>query len=443
MTAGSRTLPVVPQTSTDVGQRITRDSLWLTSGYAVTSLSGFVFWMLAAVWIPQTQLGLEASALSIIMAAAALASNGPGSALVVMLPLGGPAAWSVLRRAYTATAVIAAVCGLAAGVLVALVLAPALPFAVTVLAVAVCTVVWALFNVQTQALAGAADARGTLLVNGAANLVKLALLAVFAFGAAWMPHPLVTATIIPAAAAVAVGAFALVPRALRREQARRPSTRTWDAATARAFGLFTAQNAVAVGVVMCAGLSLSFVVTALSSPAEGAVFAIAYQFSVALDLVGVAVATALAKSAAADFAPSAGLARSYMLKVLLVVGVLGVAATIATPLLFLIAGRDYSPLYGMAVVGALALASIIRPGFDIWSALSRARHRVRPVLWSNLLYVSILFGVVLLLVPTLGALGAALAMVCGVTALAAVGAVGLRRVRDLPARAFDPKGVAA
>jgi len=426
-----------------VRRRITRDSLWLSSGYAVTSLSGFVFWMLAAVWIPQTQLGLEASALSVIMAAAALASNGPGSALVVMLPMGGPAARAVLRRAYGVTTVLGAASGIVAGVLVELVLRPPLPAAVTVAGVAACTVVWALFNMQTQALAGAADARGTLIVNGGANLLKLALLALLAFGAPWMPHPLLTATLVPAAAAIVIGSALLLPRALRREQQLRPSSRAWDPATARAFSLFTAQNAVAVGVVMCAGLSLSFVVTALSSPAEGAVFAIAYQFSVALDLVGVSVATALAKSAAADFDPSAGLAGAYTVKVFLTVGALGVAATLATPLLFAIAGQAYSPLYGMAVVGFLAVASIIRPGYDIWSALSRARHRVRPVLWSNLLYVCILFGVVLLLVPRLGALGAALAMVCGVCALAAVGAVGLRRVRDLPARAFEPKGVAA
>ena len=418
-------------------------AILLSSGYAVTSLSGFVFWMLAAVWIPQTQLGLEASALSVIMAAAALASNGPGSALVVMLPLGGSAARSVLRRAYLVTSALGALAGLAAGALVATVLRPDPPVAVTVVGVCLCTVVWALFNVQTQALAGAADARGTLIVNGSANLLKLALLAVLAFGAPWLPHPLLTATILPAAAAIAVGALVLVPRALRREDLRRPSASSWDAATSRAFALFTAQNALAVGVVMCAGLSLSFVVTALASPAEGAVFAIAYQFSVALDLVGVSVATALAKSAAADFDPAAGLAGAYTLKVFLVVATLGVAATVATPLLFLIAGQDYSPLYGMAVVGALALASIIRPGYDIWSALSRARHRVRPVLWGNLLYVCILFSVVLLLVPRLGALGAALAMVCGVCALAAVGAVGLRRLRDLPACAFEPKGVTA
>ncbi len=444
MTGIGRRHADVPGAGAAVGRRITRDSLWLAAGYAVTSLSGFVFWMLAALWIPQAQLGLEASALAVIMAAAALASNGPGSALVVMLPLGGPAAWSLLGRAYAVTTALSAGTGLVAGVLVAAVLRPDPPVVVTVAVVTLCTVVWALFNMQTQALAGAADARSTLLLNGSANLLKLALLALLAFGAAGAVHPLVTATIAPAVCAVAVGALVMVPRALRREQARRPSAQTWSAGIARAFALFTAQNALAVGVVLCAGLSLSFVVTALASPEEGAVFAIAYQFSVALDLVGVSVATALAKSAAADFDPSAVLARSYTRSVFLVVGALGACATVATPLLFLIAGKGYPPLYGMAVVGALALASLIRPGYDIWSALARARHRVRPVLWSNLLYVCILFTVVLLLVPSHGALGAALAMVCGACALAAVGAVGLRRVRDIaPAHALEPKGVAA
>lgn len=443
MTGMPRTPHAAHDRSATVQRRITRDSLWLSSGYAVTSLSGFLFWMLAAVCIPQTQLGLEASALSVIMAAAALASNGPGSALVVMLPMGGTAARVLLRRAYTVTAALAAVCGALAGALIWMVLPPILPLPLTMAGIALCTVVWALFNVQTQALAGAADARGTLIVNGSANLVKLGMLAAVALGVPGLPHPLVTATIVPAAGAVLVGALSLLPRALRREQSRRPSDARWDAGAARAFGLFTVQNAVAVGLVMCAGLSLSFVVTALSTPAEGAVFAISYQFSVALDLVGVSVATALARSAAADFAPSAGLARGYTVKVLVVVGALGLAATAATPILFLLAGQDYAPLYGMAVVGALALASLLRPGFDIWSALSRARHRVRPVLWSNVLYVAILFGVVLALVPTLGALGAAIAVVCGVCALTVVGAVGLRRVRDLPARALEPKGVAA
>jgi len=410
-----------------VRKRITADSLWLSSGYFVTAGSGFVFWILAALWIPQTQLGIEASVLSVVMAAAALASNGPGSALVVMLPLGGRAARSALIRAYWTTTILAAALGVVAGVLVIAFLPTGMPAAFVLGAIIICTVVWALFNTQTQALAGASDTRSTLIVNGSANIVKVALLMAFALPSTWIPQLLVVATILPAAAATVLSLIVLVPRALRRADLTVLPVRGWDAALGRTFRLFTAQNAVAVGIVLCAGLSLSFLVTTLSSPAEGAIFAIAFQFSIALDLVGVSVATALARSAVGEFDSSAGLARGYAVKVALVVGVLGLVVTLATPVMFVILGRAYPPLYGMAVVGTLAVASVIRPGYDIWSALVRARHRVRPVLWSNALYVAILFSLVFVVVPELGALGAAIAVVAGASALAVIAAVALGR----------------
>ncbi|HKP08259.1 MAG TPA: hypothetical protein VJU58_13475 [Microbacterium sp.] len=434
-----------PETApaTTVRARVSRDSLWLASGYAATAGSGFVFWLLAAVWLPQSQLGIEASVLAVVMAAAALASNGPGSALVVMLPVGGPAAREALRRALTATAVLALVAGVVAGTLVAVLLPSALPPVLTVCVVATCSVAWALFNVQAQALAGASDARGTLVVNGSANVLKLGLLALLAFGAQATPLILVVATFIPALAMTTVSLAVLVPRALRRDDRRSGSVRAWDADLAMAFRRFSFQNAIAIGIVMCAGLSLSFLVTTLASPAEGAIFAIAFQFSVALDLVGVAVATALARSAVGAFADTAGLAHSYALKVSLVVAALGASAAIATPLMFLLLGRGYPPLYGMAVVGILAAASAMRPGYDVWSALSRARHRVRPVLVGNAVWVLALFGFVLLLVPRWGALGASIAVACAALVLTLIGTIGLRHAHAHRAAPLPSKGAPA
>ncbi|KJL43984.1 hypothetical protein RS81_00661 [Microbacterium terrae] len=426
-----------------VRARVSRDSLWLASGYAATAGSGFVFWLLAAVWIPQSQLGIEASVLAAVMAASALASNGPGSALVVMLPLGGPAARETLRRALTATAAIALVAGVIAGVLVAVLLPSMLPPVVTVGVVAACSVAWALFNVQAQALAGASDARGTLIVNGSANVLKLGLLALLAFGVPAAPLILVLDTIAPAIAMTTLSLTMLVPRALRRDDRRSGSVRGWDDDLARAFRRFSLQNAVAVGIVMCAGLSLSFLVTTLASPSEGAIFAIAFQFSVALDLVGVAVATALARSAVGAFSHTAELAHGYALRVSLAVGALGAAAAIATPLMFLLLGRGYPPLYGMAVVGILATASALRPGYDVWSALSRARHRVRPVLVGNALWVLALSGLVLLLVPRWGALGASIAVACAALVLTLIGVVGLRRAHPHRSALLPSKGAPA
>ncbi len=441
MTSPARAHEAAPAAS--VRARVSRDSLWLASGYAATAGSGFVFWLLAAVWIPQSQLGIEASVLAAAMAAAALASNGPGSALVVMLPLGGPAARETLRRALTVTAALALVCGVVAGALVAGLLPSMLPPVWTVCVVATCAVAWALFNVQAQALAGASDARATLLVNGSANLLKLGLLALLAFGAPATPLVLVLATILPAIAMTTLSLAVLIPRALRRDDRRSGSVRRWDGDLARAFRRFAFQNAIAVGIVMCAGLSLSFLVTALASPVEGAIFAIAFQFSVTLDLVGVAVATALARSAVGAFAHTAELAHGYALRVSLAVGALGVAAAIATPLMFLLLGRGYPPLYGMAVVGILAAASAIRPGYDLWSALSRARHRVRPVLVGNAVWVLTLLGFTLLLVPRWGALGASTAVACAALVLTVIGTVGLRHAHRSGTAPLPSKGAPA
>ena len=425
-----------------VQRRITGDALWLFSGYAVTAGSGFVFWILAAIWIPRVELGVSASILSIVMAAAALASNGPGSSLVVMLPFGGPAARTILVRGYAATAGLAAALGLIGGVFVASLLPTETPAPTIIVSTAVFTIIWALFNTQTLALAGAGDARSTLLINGTANIAKLALLSGFVLLAVRVPHLLVVATLLPAAAAVTVSMALLVPRALRRQDSAAPSARRWDRGLARTFRVFSIQNTVAVGVVLSVGLSLSFAVTILSSPSEGAVFAIAFQFGAALDLLGVGVATSLARSATTRFEASAGLARGYAWKIVLCVFVLGTIVTLIAPVMFSLLGRDYEPLYGMAVVGALAAASAIRPGYDLWSALSRARHRVVPVLVGNAIYVAVLLILVFALVPRLGALGAATAVACGAVALAVIGAVGLHRF----ARSSSPtpaEGIAA
>lgn len=424
------------------GRRVTRDSAWLVLGYGATTGIGFLFWMVAGATLSPHDLGVDASIVSAFSAAATFASIGTGSALIVMLPRSGAGARQLVTRAVAATAVLAAVSGAVAGVLVALVLPVALPPAVTIAGVAVCTVVWALFNLQSQALVGVGDARSTLFVNGSGNLLKLALLVAAAAAPRAVGHPVVVATIVPAALAAAVSLGPVVARGTRAEALRHPEV-AWSADRSRAFHSFAAQNTVAVGIVLAMGSALAFVVTALSTPAEGAVFAIAFTFSAALDLVGVAVATALARASADE--PSAGgrLVRSSAVKVAAIALALAIVMTAATPILFGLFGPGYDPGYATAVVAVLLAASVIRPGFDMWSARVRAERRVLPVLWANLAYVVILLGLLLALVPRWGALGASAAVAASALWLAAVGGVGIRRLRrpvpaPHPLRKGDP-----
>ncbi|MBN9191793.1 lipopolysaccharide biosynthesis protein [Microbacterium sp.] len=407
--------------------RITRDSLWLVGGFGATAGVGFVFWMVAGATLTPHELGVDASIVSAFSAAATFASIGTGSALIVMLPRSGTAARRLVSHSVVATSAIATVTGIVAGVLVAIVLPVDLPAAWTIAIVAVSTVVWALFNLQSQALVGVGDARATLLVNGSATLAKLALLLVFAIVLVRLPHPVVVATVAPAAVATAISIGVIVSRGTRAEARARPLV-VWERARAHAFHAFAAQNTAAVGIVLAAGSSLAFVVTALSVPAQGAVFAIAFQFSAALDLVGVGVATALARAAADDPTTDRRIVRGFAARVAAIALLVGGAMTAATPVLFGLFGKGYDPAYAAGVVGVLLAASVIRPGFDMWSARMRAARRVTPVLWANATYVALLLALVVVLVPRWGALGAATAVTASALWLAVVGAVGIRRL---------------
>jgi len=347
---------------------------------------GFVFWMVAGATLTPHELGVDASIVSAFSAAATFASIGTGSALIVMLPRSGTAARRLVSHSVVATSAIATVTGIVAGVLVAIVLPVDLPAAWTIAIVAARTVVWALFNLQSQALVGVGDARATLLVNGSATLAKLALLLVFAILLVGLPPPVVVATVAPAAVATAISIGVIVSRGTRAEARARPLV-VWERARAHAFHAFAAQNTPAVGIAPAAG-----------------------------------------RSAADDPTTDRRIVRGFAARVAAIALLVGGAMTAATPVLFGLFGKGYDPAYAAGVVGVLLAASVIRPGFDMWSARMRAARRVTPVLWANATYVALLLALVVVLVPRWGALGAATAVTASALWLAVVGAVGIRRL---------------
>jgi O-antigen/teichoic acid export membrane protein len=169
-------------------------------------------------------------------------------------------------------------------------------------------------------------------------------------------------------------------------------------------------------------------VTVLSSPAQGAVLALTFQVAVALDLVGVGVATSLARNASVDYDASAAATARLAAKVSGVVLLIGAAATAVTPALLWLLGAGYEPGQGALIVGALVLASALRPRYDLWSALLRARQRVAPVIAANGAWIVVVVRGCVVLVPSLGATGAALSLLIGAGVLALVGTVAPGRL---------------
>lgn len=416
-----------------VSRAIRNDSLWLFSGYAATAAIGFVFWIVAALRVPPEALGSDAALISVFTAAAAITSSGIGSAMVVMLPVAGVHRPRLVRVAYLATVAFGLVAGVLAGVVAAATLPGAgIPAGAMVALVAVMTTVWAAFNVQDQVLTGLNAARWTLFLNGPANLAKLLLTVVLTVPLLAVAHPVVAATILPAAVAAVITVTWLVPRLLRQQAVAAtqdavegPTGAGWLGAL-RAFAL---RDTAAIGLLLGVGLLTPFLVTVLAGSAQGALYALAYQISVALDLVTNGVATALAKNSSGARRTGIGLSGRLLGRVLVIVALAAAAITAAAPFAFGLLGRGYDPGQATLVIALLCLGCVLRSPYGIWSSLMRAHQKVTPVLIANATTAALLVVLVIVLVPVAGAAGAAWSMLASGLWAGGLGLVGLRRLR--------------
>lgn len=426
--------PAIGRDRAGLSRRITRDSLWLLSGYAVTAGSGFLFWILAARLVPPALLGIDTAILSIVAAAAAISSSGIGNGLMVMLQVAGAGRRALVRTAMRTVLLTSTVVGILAGLIVATTLPLAFDPVVTVVAVAAATVILALFSAQSPALVGLGSARSTLFVNGPVNLAKLALLPVMVVTVGSAAQPVVFATLFPAAVATVIVSTWLLPRLVNRgavaasvEPAHAAAGEAEDLRVAdvrRRFFAYVKRDGPATGVSVGVGLSLAFIVTALAGPAEGAVFALCYQFSVVLDLVAVGFGTSLAVHAAADHDSGRALAFRTWKQVAMIVAVVGGALIVGSPLLFLVLGDFYAASGGHLVLGMLAVACLLRTPWLIWGALLRAEQKAATVLLFNTMEAAVLVPLVVLFTVNYGAQGAAGAVLIVGAILAVVGAIG-------------------
>lgn len=419
-------LPPATTAQSAVSRGVRRESAWLFAGYVLTAAIGFVFWIVAARTLPAATLGVDAGLLSLVTAAAAFASSGLGTAMVVMLGHGGGAA--LVRRASQVAVGLGALLGAGVGVAAHAFIVPDLPIGLVIAVMSASCAVWSLMTLQGQALTGYGRAPLTVAVNGPANLGKLLLLAAASAGILAIPHVAFLSTIVPAAIAVAVVGLVLLPRVGRRHEASRTSAPPLPAGTP-GFAGYAARDTVALGLTLGLGLSLTFFVTVLAGPAAGALFSIAYQYAMLLDLVTASVSTALSRGASTD-ADLHGQAFSLWLRTAAVVAVAAILAVGVSPVVFELMGPSYDVGTGVAVVAAFAGGSVARCGYELWCGLQRARRRAGRIIAWNAVGAAVALLVVFLAVPQIGALGGALGALAHGVVLGLVGAVGLRRARS-------------
>jgi len=419
-----------------LSRRISVDSLWIIAGYGVTSGAGFIFWIVAARLVEPAQLGFETAVFSAITAAAGIAASGIGNALLVFLPVTGAARAGVLRLGWRTGAIVSAVTGVIAGVLVVILLPSDGSPLLTVVLITAATMIWSFFVLKDPVLTALGSARSTLLVNGPVNLAKLALIPVLVGLAGGAANPVVLSALIPAIAACALVYVVVIPRLMRTTTARSAAQVSEWATTGRTtFLSFVLRDGTANGLYLGLTLALPFIVTALVGSSEGAVFALCFQVSLVLDLVVIAVGSSLATHSAGDHPFGGRVAMQVWLKVLAVVIVGAIALVLATPVILGLLGDYYAASDGGTVIAILAIASVFRTSYEIWTASLRARRKTTTVLVCGAAYVAVLVPTVIILGTSLGVIGAALALLIVTIGLSIAGIIGIVRTSTTEATA--------
>ncbi|MGH8891126.1 MAG: lipopolysaccharide biosynthesis protein [Acidothermaceae bacterium] len=414
--------------------RLYRDATSLASSSMLTALLGVGFWIVAARLLPPSKLGVQTALLSAITAPAIVIASGVGDAFTAVLPAAPGLRASVLRRGYSIVLALSVTAGLIAAIVSVSVLHQVRGSVAVAVVVLGGTVVWAFFTVQDPALTSMGRAHWLPFENGAVSTLKVAIFP--ALAAVALGLPMLVATIVPAAAAVAV----LLPRLRAMARSADDSVPAIDYPThldrqvvTRQFDALTLRTTSSVALTLGSLTFLPFVVTVVSGPVQGAVFALCLSVNQSLDFVGSALGVSLVVHASAPGADGARMARQVLRRAASIVGVGAIALVAASPLVLRIMNPTYLELHGIEVIAILCAGSLLRTGFVTWSALQRARRQLSPVLILNAAGALTLYATLPLLCDKWGAVGAALSLASAQTVLS-IGAClhvlsGVRRAR--------------
>lgn len=371
----ARALPLAPAAALVAHLRnpMRRNAYALTVSTALTSVVGFVFWLVAARWFPAAALGTGAALTSMISFLATVSTLGLGNGLVRFLASARATARRLIATCY---AICAATAALAAAVFVLgqpvwareLGLLRSSPWAVAAFVAA--TAVWVLFVLQDQVLIGLRRAVWVPVLNGAHSVAKLALLPLLpvlplvALSAEWA---ILGATVLPAAVLVLVVVVVAGRRLARPGEVSEP-----DGFSVARLARFAAGDHIS-SLIALATFSLMIIVVIEGAGAEaGGYYFLAYMMANALYLVSTNMGSALVAEAAQFPDRAVALGRQAALNAARLVVPMAVLACLLAPQVLTLVGRDYSA-EGTPLLRLLVLSAI--PEIIVAISLSMARVR--------------------------------------------------------------------
>jgi len=408
-----------------------RNSLYIMATTVVTSLLGYVYWIVAARTYPARDVGLGSALLAAITLASGLTNLGLGQTLVQLLPQ--RAAGAMWSRTVNAAFGVAGTTGLFAGIVTVLVL----PFASPQLAVAgrdpVYTIavvlgvpLWTVSSLLDSLFVAERAAGNMLARNVVFAALKIPLLLVPLLGLRLLaPLTILGSWVVASAVAALVGFVVLIPR-LRRGYC--PTVRGLVAQVRPMLSLFAGHHLINLGSMASVYL-LQILVSARLSTADNAYFYTTWM----LGGFFFTLETSVASSLFAEGAHGGDIGRKVRASALMI-GALLIPAMI----LFLVAGRYlmgiFGPGYrehGAALLTLLVVAAIPDGITNVYVSILRVRRLLREAAALNLGMAALTIVLAWPLLPRLGIEGAGWAWLIAQTVGSCAVAIHMRIARPL------------
>jgi O-antigen/teichoic acid export membrane protein len=417
--------------------RMFMDAGWIALSSLAAAALGLAFWGVAGHLLSPAKLGVQTALLAAITAPGAIAATGVGDALNSVAGANPEHRRRLIRHAYQLTVLTGLPLSAAAGVLAAIALPGHRGSLAVGASVTVGGLVWALFIVQDSALTSLRKTAWLPVENVLAGVAKIGLLLgihAVAFGVVW-------SSVVPAGMAVVI-LLPIIDRMSRNARKSRHAVRSWiprvdelsgtglDYRDAhRAFNRLAVRTLCAVALTLGALTFLPFVVTVVGGPTQGALFALAWGMASVLDYASHGVATALLVHTAESQGREPELT-GHALRPTLTLVIVGALAVVGLcgPV-FTALNATYVALHGIAVVGILCLASVLRVVYFIWVSGQQARQEMTPVLRLNGVGAIVMYSLVICFAGHDGALVGATAMAASQAVLSAVALVLMRARR--------------
>ena len=404
---------------------LSRNGYALVANSAATGVLGLGYWILVARLYPTAVVGQAAAAYAAMNLLAGFTALNLNGALTRFIPQAGRRTRRLVSQAYLLS-------GLAS-------VAVAVPFLLTIgrwgpsyaelghpiagVFFAGCVGIWAVFTLQDSVLTGLRNASWVLLENTLFGVAKIILLVLFA---ARLTHlGIYLSWMLPALAALPLVNALIYRRLIPRHTA---ATQGSSPPSSRQIGRFLAGDySGAMFLLATTNLVPVLVAVRIADVRLTAYFYMAWMVGGILDLVGINMAMSLTVEGSFDASTLAGNCRKALRKIAAILLPCAALTALLAHWGLGLFGPGYAT-HGAPVLELLAVATLPRAVTEVYLGALRAQSRTSLVAIIQGSRSVLMLGLTVVLVTSMGPVGAGLAAVLSQGAVALVILPGLRRV---------------